>query len=191
MMKVRIFVIMLSGLHKVGKNKTVGRDVYRNKPVSIIQMNCIVKAVTDKKINKMMKWTAEVVVAVTAAVWKVRRQNQQCSSYCKGSGCVPADFQAKKSHIVILGLVFVEERRPRLRPVPHSRTFNGSKGVKTIHQPSYLPNTASADYYLLQRGEIGASTLIAVPGRPHDELRGCCSIQKQKRDCRHLFAVDR
>jgi hypothetical protein len=28
-------------------------------------------------------------------------------------------------------------------PAPHSGTFNGGEGVKTIRQPSYSPNTAT------------------------------------------------
>jgi hypothetical protein len=53
---------------------------------------------------------------------------------------------------------------------PHSETSNGGEGEKTIRQPSYSPNTATADVFLFQRGKIGAGRSYAVPGRSHDEL---------------------
>jgi hypothetical protein len=56
------------GLQKVGKNKTVGRQYVRDKTVLISQTNCIIKAVEDEKIMKMMENTTDIVVAVTADV---------------------------------------------------------------------------------------------------------------------------
>jgi hypothetical protein len=40
-----------------------------------------------------------------------------------------------------------------------------------IHQPSYLPNTAMADVFLVQRGEVKNGKPLAVPGQPDGELR--------------------
>jgi hypothetical protein len=41
---------------------------------------------------------------------------------------------------------------------------------KSICQSSYSPNTATADFFLFERGEIRAGRPFAVPGRPHDKL---------------------
>jgi hypothetical protein len=49
-------------------------------------------------------------------------------------------------------------------PEPHSGTFNGSQGIKTICQPSYLPNTATADIFLFQRGKVEAADLSLSQG---------------------------
>ncbi len=68
--------------------------------------------------------------------------------------------------------------------------LNGHEGIRTSRQPSYLPNTATADFYLLQIGDIRAGKLLAVPGRPNDELEGNRLNQQQKRDRRRRLAVD-
>jgi hypothetical protein len=90
--------------------------------------------------------------------------------HCEGSGYVPADFQADKIHIVLPGPVLVKGRRNKKQalPAPHCETFNGGKGAKTIRQPYYLPNTATAYLFLFQRGEVEAGRPLAVPGRSHE-----------------------
>jgi hypothetical protein len=62
----------------------------------------------------MTKTAADFVVAVAAALYSVRWRNRQCSFHHEGSGYVPADFQADKTHIIVPGLVLVEGRRNRL-----------------------------------------------------------------------------
>ncbi len=42
---------------------------------------------------------------------------------------------------------------------------------------------------MLQTGEIEAGRLLAVPGRPNDELRGGHPNQQQKRDGFRLLAI--
>jgi hypothetical protein len=76
-------------------------------------------------------------------------------------------------------------------PPPHSAVSNGVEGKKTIRQLSYLLNTATADLFLFQRGEIGAGGPLAVPGRPHEELGLGHLNHQQKRVRRRLSAVDR
>jgi hypothetical protein len=56
------------GLQKVSKNKNVGRQYVRDKTVLITQTNCIIKAVEDEKIMKMVRKTTDIMVAVTADV---------------------------------------------------------------------------------------------------------------------------
>jgi hypothetical protein len=58
----------------------------------------------------MMKRTTEVVVAIAAIVYLVQQQNRQHGFCQEGSGSIPANFQAKKSHNVVPGTVFVEGR---------------------------------------------------------------------------------
>ncbi len=60
-------------------------------------------------------------------------------------------------------------------PPPQSGTFDGGKGAKMIHQPSYLHN---GGLFLFERGEAGAGRPLALPERPHDELRGGHSNQQ-------------
>ncbi len=67
---------------------------------------------------------------------------------------------------------FCRTTKKQTLPVPHSRTFNGSKGVKTIHQPSCLPNMAAADIFLFQRDKVEAGRPFPVPGQPHDKHGG-------------------
>ncbi len=67
------------------------------------------------------------------------------------------------------------------------RDFNGSDGVKTIRQPSYSPDTATADIFLFQR-------LKSKPGdlwlsRPYDEPGGGHLNQHQKQFRCRLLAV--
>ncbi len=61
---------------------------------------------------------------------------------------------------------FYGRTKKQTPPAPHSGTFNGSKGIKTIHQPSYLPNTATVDIFLFQKGKAKAGRPLAVLGRP-------------------------
>jgi hypothetical protein len=41
-----------------------------------------------------------------------------------------------------------------------------------IRQPFCLPNTATADLFLFQRGEVEAGRPLAVPGRPNEKRGG-------------------
>jgi hypothetical protein len=66
---------------------------------------------------------------------------------------------------------FCGRTKTQTLPVPHSGTL-GSKGIITIYQHSYSPNTATVEIFLFQRGEVEAGWPLAVPGQPHDELRG-------------------
>jgi hypothetical protein len=74
-------------------------------------------------------------------------------------------------------------------PPPHSETLNGGKGKKTIRLHSYSSNTTTVDFFMFQRGEIGAGRPLAVPGRPHYELRGGRPNHQQKQDRFQLSAV--
>jgi hypothetical protein len=73
---------------------------------------------------------------------------------------------------------------------PHSETFNGDEGVKTIRQAFCLLNTATADLFLFQRGKVEAGRPLAVPGWPHKELWGGHPNQQQKTVRRRLSAVN-
>jgi hypothetical protein len=55
---------------------------------------------------------------------------------------------------------------------------------------SYSPNTATADIFRFQRGEIEAGRPLAVPGRPYDEPGGGRPNQRKQQVRRHLSAVD-
>jgi hypothetical protein len=74
-------------------------------------------------------------------------------------------------------------------PQPHF-AFKWWRNKKIICQPSYLPNTATANIVLFQIGEIRAGKPFAVPGRPHDELGGGHPNHQQKQVRRQLMAVD-
>jgi hypothetical protein len=106
----------------------------------------------------MTKTAAEFAVAFVAAIRLVWRRNRQLSLPQEGSGYVPADFQAEKTKIIAPGPVSVEGRRNRFR--------QRGEGIKTICQSSYSPNTATADIFRFQRGEIEAGRPFAVPGLP-------------------------
>jgi hypothetical protein len=56
-------------------------------------------------------------------------------------------------------------------PLPQSRRFSGRKGVKTICQPFYSPNTATADLFLFQIGEVRAGGPPAFPGQPQEKVK--------------------
>jgi hypothetical protein len=56
-------------------------------------------------------------------------------------------------------------------PPPQFRTVNGDKSIKMIRHP-YMPDTATADLFLFQSGEVGPGRPLAVPRRPHDEAEG-------------------
>jgi hypothetical protein len=59
-----------------------------------------------------------------------------------------------------------------------------------IRQLSYLPDAATTDLFLFQRGEIGAGGPLTVPGRPHE--LGCGRLNRQQKQVRRrLSAVDR
>jgi hypothetical protein len=96
-----------------------------------MQTNCFIKDVKDGKITKLTKRTANVMVAVA----------------------VSADFQAEKSHIVVPEPGSSQRMKNQILPAPHSGTFNGSKCVKKIRQPFYSPHTATADFFLFERGK--------------------------------------
>jgi hypothetical protein len=62
-------------------------------------------------------------------------------------------------------------------------TFNGGKGVKMIHQPSYSPNTAMADVFLFQRGEVKNGRPLVVPGQPDGTKK------PRKIACRYMYSL--
>jgi hypothetical protein len=86
----------------------------------------------------------------------------------KKSAYVSADFQADKTHIVIPGPVLAEGRRNRLCRLLIARLLMTAKAPRTIRQPYYSSNTATADLFLFQRGEVEAGRPLAVPGRSHE-----------------------
>ncbi len=102
------------GSKKLARIKILVDDMYGDKTLSIIQTNPIIRAVKDEKRPIWQKKAADVIVAISAALFYVWWQNHRCSFRHKGSGYVPADFQADKSQIVIPGPVFVEGRRTSL-----------------------------------------------------------------------------
>ncbi len=69
------------------------------------------------------------MVDVTAAVKKVQQQNRQCYLHQEGSSKVPGDFKMKRLQDMFLQWD---------DPPAHIATLvqDGSKGVKTICQPS-------------------------------------------------------
>ncbi len=75
---------------------------------------------------------------------------------------MPAHFPAQKVRIVILRQVSVMGQPPSPQ-LPQSRTFNGGEGIMAIHQPSYSLNTATADFFLFQGGEVRAGRPLVVP----------------------------
>jgi hypothetical protein len=42
----------------------------------------------------------------------------------------------------------------------HSGTFNGGNGIKTIRQPSYLRNTATADFFCFREANLKLADLL-------------------------------
>jgi hypothetical protein len=55
--------------------------------------------------TRITRRTADIMVSVDAALYKVRQQNCQRSLHKKGSGKVPVDFQAIKVQIIFPGLI--------------------------------------------------------------------------------------
>ncbi len=92
-----------------------------------------------------------ITITVAAIVYLVQQQNRQHGFCQEGSGYIPANFQAKKSHINGLGTVF-------------SGTFNGDEDIKTICQSSYSLNLSTADLFLFQRCKVEAGRPLAVQG---------------------------
>ncbi len=83
----------------------------------------------------MTKTAADFVVAVAAALYPVRWRNRQRSFRHEGSGYVPADFQADKTHIIRPRAGFNGGAKKQALPAHHCETFNGGEGIKTIRQP--------------------------------------------------------
>jgi hypothetical protein len=175
--EVQIFFVS-----RQGRKKSARIKLLFNKTLSIIQTNCIIKAVNYKKITEMTRRTADIVVAVAAAIQKVQRQKRQRSSPHKDSGYVPADFQAKKDRTVIPGGVSVIGRWPS----PHShlspRLLNG--------QPSYSLNIVTADFLSLLENEVRAGGPFAVLGQPQDEPGGAVRTFSKKKGCHRLSTVN-
>jgi hypothetical protein len=92
----------------------------------------------------------------------------------------PSRFSSQKVAYCRPRAGFCGGAKKRIPLAPHSETFNGNKGVKTIRKPFYSPNTATADLFLFQRGEVEAGRPLTVPGRPDKELGGGCPNQQQK-----------
>ncbi len=131
--------------------------MYGDKILSIIQIDFVIRAVKDQKKAKMTKMAADVVVAVAAALPSTQLLSRTlwlCPSRQDSYHRPRASFSGgvKKEALA----------------AHHYETLNGDEGAKTIRQPYYLPNTATADLFLFQRGKVEAGRPLAVPGRSHE-----------------------
>ncbi len=55
---------------------------------------------------------------------------------------------------------------------PHSGTFNGGNGIKTIRQPSYLRNTATADFFCFREVNLKLADLLMSKGGLIKDIEG-------------------
>ncbi len=83
-------------------------------------------------------------------------------------------------------------------PPPHSRTSNGDEGKKKIHQPPYLPDIASEDFFSsksaglpLVLGEIqdGPEDVALLPAS--DQLTNRLSFLNKEDSCTSCFLQER
>ncbi len=159
------------GLQKVSENKQLIDNMFRDKTLSIIKTNFIIKAVKDEKMPNDEK-------------------DRQCHGCCRrlcilsrvsrGQNCNTASFKKALAMSQQFSFRKVPYRQPRAdfcggrkkqtSSALNSGTYNGGEGTKAICQPSYLPSTSTADIFLFQRGKVKAGRPLTASGRPHDKL---------------------
>jgi hypothetical protein len=149
------------------------------KTLLIIQTNFINIAVKDEKMPKRRKRPPTSWLPSPPLYSKSGGKTVNAASF-KKVWLRPSRISSRKVPYRRPRAGFCGRAKKRTPLAPHSGTFNGGKGIKTIHQPFYSPNTATADLFLFQRGEVEAGRPLAVPGRP----------QQQKRVRRCLLGVD-
>jgi hypothetical protein len=117
--------------------------------------------------------------------------------YTKSSGKT-MDAASVKKALAVCSAIFKPKSRILLacrrtknhtQLAPRSETFIGGEAIKTIHQLSYSPNIAMADFFLFQSSEVKAGGRFSIPGRLHDE-RGGSPKPAAKAVCRRLLLVD-
>ncbi len=171
------------GLQKVGKNKTVGLGT---RPCQIIQTNFYHQSWKDKKLQKglPMLWLPLPPLYIKSGGEFVN------AASVKRTLAMSSQFSSWKVPNRHPRACFCGRMKKQTPPEPHSGTFNGSQGIKTICQPSYSPNTVMADIFLFQRGKVEAGRPLSVSGQPHDEVVGGRLNQQQKWVRPRLFMVD-
>jgi hypothetical protein len=63
-------------------------------------------------------------------------------------------------------------------PPPQSGTFNGGKGAKMIHQPSYLLSTTTADFFCFREVKLEQDDLLLSQGGLMTNLEGVIQTNK-------------
>jgi hypothetical protein len=80
----------------------------------------------------------------------------------------PSQFSSQKGPNCCPSTSFCKVTKIWSAPPPQSGTFNGGERVKKVRQPSCSPNSATADFYLFQRGEFRANEPLVDPGQPQE-----------------------
>ncbi len=147
--------------------------------MSIIQTNFIKRAIKDEKTTKRGKSPPKSWLPSPPLYSKSGGKTVNAASFKKALAMSQPIFKPK-SPISSSQDRFLWRGEETDSTGASSGTFNGGEGIKTIRQPFYLPNMATADLFLFQRGEIEAGRPLTVPGRPHEKCGGGRLNQQQK-----------
>jgi hypothetical protein len=137
-MEARIFIVALPDLQKIGMNKTVGRQYLWGQD----QTNYIIKAVKDEKLPKWRKgwWTSWMLSPYPSGGETVN------AVYITKALATPSQFSSWQGPDCRPRMSFCNGTMTQFTAPPQSRTFKDVKGVKTVCQPSFLPNIVSAEF---------------------------------------------
>jgi hypothetical protein len=79
----------------------------------------------------------------------------------------PSRFSSRKDPNCCPSTSFCKGTKIQSALPPQSMTFNGDKSVEKICQTSCSQNSATADFYPFQTGEVRAGRPLIDPGQPH------------------------
>jgi hypothetical protein len=149
------------GCKKLTQIKLLVDNTSGDKTLSIIQANCVIKSVKNKKITRMTKRLP--------TSWLCRRCHLENPS-------AKPSMQLTPQRLWLHPLRFSSRKGPDCHPrtsfyngmtiqtalLCQPGTFHGREGIETTQQPPYV-------FVKFWRGEVGAGRHLAVPGWPHDE----------------------
>ncbi len=163
------------GCQKLARIKLLVDNMLGEKTMSIIQMNFIKIAVKDEKRQNNEKdcrrhgFRCRRCLVCPAAKPSMKHPSRRL-------WLCPSQFSSQKDLNCRPRAGFCEGAKNRNPLAPHSGTFNGGEGIKSIRQPFYSPNTATADLFQFQRGKVEAGRPLAVPGGPMKNVEGVAWI---------------
>ncbi len=140
--------------------------------------------------TRITRRTADIMVSVAAALYKVRQHNCQRSLHKKGSGKVPVDFQTIKVQIIFPGLIYILGHHAESTPTPLTRSPWWPKASRQSATGLFAQHCPSGLISLPERKVRAGPTLIA-PGQLPYKLEGGHLNHHQRRVCFRHSAVER